>query len=52
MSKRKLFSIAITEPTRERLIARMKWGDSYEKALIELLDLADKVEGKPQENKE
>lgn len=40
-------SLKITEETRTRLTKRMKYGDTYDSAIIELLDLADKVEGKP-----
>lgn len=37
-------SLVIAPGTRDRLVKRMKYGDSFNKAIQDLLDLADKVE--------
>ena len=42
--KRKFVSLNVLPSTKERLIKRMSYGDSIDKAITQLLDIADKLD--------
>ena len=45
--RQKFDSLRVKIETKERFLKRLKYGDTHDSALVELLDLANKVEGKP-----